>query len=377
MVQWLGPQSVAYVPVVPINDNRFGAPSDFKELVIQRLLFNPDANSVDRSLRAYLFSVSYGRAMLQPTVFDTVTVPDPEPIGLGQASGEAISIALANSPAFSNACAVFSYNPGYWWPDYAFWGNSNPIPGTNVYNFCYDFIESEVGAWAMEHTHMLTYFGDLYKTTDADPGAFDNMSCACGVHPSTFTKLKLGWLDPSEIVDVSTGSQVTQTLHALALPRPSPPGRCTALRVPTGDPQHYLLVEARLRTDPFDAGIPSEGVVVYEVNEAIWAPLHLRTPTALGVSESFNDPAFQGFWVTVDSAVTGGFTVHILFSEDPRCATDRAEISAIRNEIGVLVAELRDDLTLQERTAILAKIRALQAELTNLQADLASLGCAL
>jgi hypothetical protein len=235
------------------------------DLVIQHLLYDPDANGVDKSIRRYFFTVSYGRAALQPTVFDPVTVPDAQPIGLAQASGHAITEAFAGFPAFTNAAAVFAPNPGYGWPDWTFWSG---VPVTNVTAFCYNMLNSGVGAWAMEDTHQLTSFGDLYNPLGQPPlprpGNFDNMDCSCGVHPSTFTKLKLGWLDESDIVDVGAGF-TTQTLHALALPRPSPPGRSTAFRIPTGDPQPYFLVEARLRTDVFDAGIPSEGIVIYEV----------------------------------------------------------------------------------------------------------------
>jgi len=372
MSPWLGPQSAAYIPATPINDYRFGTPPGFKDLVTQRLLFDPDPNGVDKSLRTYLFNVSYGRAVLEPTVFDPVTVPDAYPIGLAQATGHAVTAALSGSP-FTTACAVFAPNPGYGWADHAFWGYP-PISGTNVTNFCYDMLDSGVGAWAMELTHMLTSFGDLYGQA-ADPGSFDNMSCACGVHPSTFTKLKLGWLDESEIVDAR--ASMTQTLHALALPRPSPPGRYTAFRITTGDPQHYFLVEARLRTDVFDAGIPSEGVVVYEVNEATWPPLQLRTPAALGVSQSFEDPAFPNFGVTVDAAVTGGFTVAVQVVEDPRCPTVRADIATVQNRIQEVETKLQDggDLTAQQKAALLAALRGLRAELTTLQGDLVQLRC--
>lgn len=373
MNTWVGSQSVAYIPTIPINDGRFNAPPpNFKEVVEQRLLYDPDPNGLDRSLCSYIFKVSNGRASLEPTVFAPVTVPNPLPISLADASGAAITEALANQPGFQNACVVFpgaDFNP----LDWAFWNNP-PIGNTNVTNFCYDFLTSGVGPWAMELTHILTFFGDLYKTTDADPNGFDNMSCACGVHPSTFTKLKLGWLDESEIVDVFTGPAVTQTLHALALPRPSPPGRCTAFRIPTGDPQHYFLVEARLRTDAFDAGIPSEGVAVYEVEEAVWAPLHLRTVPLLGVSQSYVNPSFRNLTVTVNAAVPGGFTVQVEVPEDSRCPVLRSEIDTIQGEIQDLESII-GDLPPKERGAIELRIRALKAQLMNLNTQLRQLGC--
>jgi len=233
MSPWIGVKSVAYVPTVVTNDPRWNQPpANFKDVVTQRLLFDP-ANGVDRSLRSYLFEVSYGRAILEPTVVEPVRLALTGN-GLGDTSGAAITAALANT-GFQDAAVVY---PGAG-TDWAFWGGS-PVAQTNVTGFCYNFLTSGVGAWAMELTHILTSFGDLYGLADS-PGPFDNMDCACGVHPSTFTKFKLGWLDPTEIVVANPGS-TTVTLHALGLPRPSPPGRATAIQVPTAYPQHYYLI---------------------------------------------------------------------------------------------------------------------------------------
>ena len=57
----------------------------------------------------------------------------------------------------------------------------------------------------------------------------------------------------------------------------------------------YLMVEARLKADQFDAGIPSEGVIVYAVQTPDplghrvnrLRPLVLKTPQALAVGQSF------------------------------------------------------------------------------------------
>jgi hypothetical protein len=178
-----------------------------------------------------------------------VTVP--LPIDLGNAATAANSKTLAGTP-FQQACVVFADAP---FLDWAFMGLSSSPPNTNVTTYCYDFLSSLVGAWGMENTHTIAKFGDLYLTSDAPPGNFDNMSCACGVHPSTYTKVKLGWLDASEIVQINSGG-ATQILHALSLPRPSPPGRFTALRFPTGNSQHYFLIEARLNRS-YEAGMPN------------------------------------------------------------------------------------------------------------------------
>ena len=105
MSTWIGVQSVAYVPTVITNDRRWNQPpANFKDVVTQRLLFDP-VNGADRSLRSYLFQVSYGRAILEPTVVDPVSLALTGN-GLGDTSGAAITAALANTP-FQNAAVVY------------------------------------------------------------------------------------------------------------------------------------------------------------------------------------------------------------------------------------------------------------------------------
>jgi hypothetical protein len=120
---------------------------------------------------------------------------------------------------------------------------------------------------------------------------------------------KLWWRDP-------VGHGGTFTLHALSLLQPPPPGRATAVRISSSNSQRYFLVEARLRTDSYEkatpgisAGIPSEGVVVYEIDEASW-PVRLRTPNALSPGQTYSNPA-EKFEIEVTSSVPGGFTVAI------------------------------------------------------------------
>jgi len=95
------------------------------------------------------------------------------------------------------------------------------------------------------------------------------------------------------------------------------------------------------------------------------------------VSQSFEDPAFPNFGVTVDAAVTGGFTVAVQVGEDPRCPTVRADIATVQNRIQEVETKLQDggDLTAQQKAALLAALRGLRAELTTLQGDLVQLRC--
>ena len=76
----------------------------------------------------------------------------------------------------------------------------------------------------MELTHVLTGYWDLYNIIP-NLGSFDNMACACGTHPSAFTKQKLGWLDSSAVA-THTGQAHSYDLHTLGLVQPPlPAGR--------------------------------------------------------------------------------------------------------------------------------------------------------
>jgi hypothetical protein len=73
-----------------------------------------------------------------------------------------------------------------------------------------------VGVWAMENIHVVTGFMDLYGMPDS-PGRFDTMDCACGTHPSSFTKIKLGWIDSSDCRILSVDPQAEKIrLRAIA-----------------------------------------------------------------------------------------------------------------------------------------------------------------
>ncbi len=78
-----------------------------------------------------------------------------------------------------------------------------------------------------------------------------------------------------------------------------------------GSQAPYLMVEARQRVDQFDAGIPSEGVIVYRVQNEYpnVSRLDLLTTTALVVGQTFT--ADTGVTVTVMGDLPGGFSVKI------------------------------------------------------------------
>jgi hypothetical protein len=249
-------------------------------------------------------------------------------------------------------------------------------------------LDNGIGAWAMELLHMVTEFGDLYGAPVGrapSPGRYDEMDAADATHPCTFTKLKLGWLDPAALVMATPlpGGQ-DFTLHPLARLQPAPPGRVTALRVALpGGAMRYLMIEAREPVDDwekgvagFGAGIPGEGVVVYDVDESVWPPLWLRTSVALRVGESFADAVAQ-LALTVQAGGAGaGWRVQLKTTEPARCATIRAQIANLGEEITDLQAEL-EAAEPGAKSRIAAQIKRLQRLLAALRAEGNGLHCKL
>ena len=82
------------------------------------------------------------------------------------------------------------------------------------------------------------------------------------------------------------------------------------------------MVEARLRADQFDVNIPSEGVIVYQVQTSDplgnaqnqVPPLNLLTPTALTVEQTFTN---ESMTVQVDGFLPGGFSVTVFAAPSP------------------------------------------------------------
>lgn len=265
----------------------------------QRVLFDPDPTTkADRSLRAYINAASSGQADLDAVVLpmQTVDAQDVPPDVLEGQLGSQL-----RAQGFDAAAIVMLGGLG---------------AGTNR-GFWSRFVMVEgVGVWAMEFMHSLTGFADLYPF-GGNMGAFDEMACSCGVHPSAYTKAAIGWLDPSAIAR-HTGRTAGYDLHSVGLIQPPPTGRATAVRV--GSQVPYLMVEARQKVDQFDARIPCEGVIVYRVqtsNPLGWAqnqtaPVQLLTTAALQPGASFT--ADGGLNVRVTGGLSGGFSVRI---DDP------------------------------------------------------------
>lgn len=381
------------IPAIPIfNGSQVGhIPPDFKEAVTRRMFFDPDPNTgVDRSLRKYIQSVSYGRAWLDIDVFPPVTVawaktgtsPDPSD-GVDVSASKNAAIA-ASQPAVAPYAYVMVVFPGGF--SIRSWAFPASPQGTS-----YVFFDNPLGAWAMELLHIVTVFWDLYQPDPpiADrpltPGNLDEMDTAAGMHPSTFTKLRMGWLDPEAVLTVDPSQGVSRhVLHPLARLQPAPPGRTTAIKIAFADrPSHYLLVEAREWLDEYDRntpqlsdGVPLEGLAVYDVDESIWPPLWLKAQGLVPGSAAYeeNDRHFK---IEVEEHLAGGgFRIAVSPLPEPeRCIDIRNEITADERDIRDLQQQLHQ--TGANKGEIMAQIRELQGQIRDLRHEGENLSCTL
>jgi hypothetical protein len=281
---WIGQKKIAFIPVYRPNAHPPDViPADWTGDILRRVLYDPDTTSgADRSLRTYIQKVSSGRADLDAVVMPMATI-DLQDVRL-ETLEERLDGPGLRSHGFDAAAAVMLGGPG---------------AGTSQRGgFWARFVMAEkLGTWAMELIHVLTGFDDLYPF-DGNMGAFDEMACFCGTHPSAYTKAAIQWLDASAIANHVVRA-AGYALHAVGLAQPPPSGRSTAVRVGSHTP--YLMVEARLMVDQFESpsqlesGIPSQGVIVYQVqtSDALGhaqnktAPVKRLTITALAVGQAF------------------------------------------------------------------------------------------
>jgi hypothetical protein len=294
---WIGRKKLALVPVYRPNaippDQ---IPADWNNQILRRVLFDPDPRTgMDRSLRAYIHTASSGVADLDAFVMpmEIVDQQDVPPTVLEGQLGPQL-----RAQGFHAAAIVMLGGPG---------------AGTNA-GFWSRFVMAEgVGVWAMEFMHSLTGFADLYPF-GGNMGAFDEMACNCGTHPSAYTKAAIKWLDVAAIAR-HIGRVRNYDLHSVGLVQPPPSGRRAAIRI--GSQVPYLLVEGRQRVDQFDANVPSEGVIVYQVQTSDplghaqngIAPVNLLTTTALIPGQMFTSDS--QIKVQVIDPLSGGFSVRI------------------------------------------------------------------
>jgi hypothetical protein len=299
---WIGRKKIAFVPLSRPNAHPPDfIPPDWENDILRRVLYDPDSTTgKDKSLRAFIHTVSSGVADLDAIVTErhSVDLQDVPANVLESEMG-----ARLRTEGCDAAAIVMLGGPG---------------AGTNS-GFWSRFVMLEpVGIWAMELMHGLTGFTDIYPFGDDvdqnDPvmGLYDEMSAAGATHPSAYTKAGIQWLDSGTIAE-HAGRASTYALHAISLTQPPPTGRVAAVKIGTDVP--YLMVEARLMADQFDAGIPKEGVIVYEVQTPDplghrvnhLRPLILKTPQSLSVGQAFVSD--NGIGISSTGAIPGGYLV--------------------------------------------------------------------
>jgi hypothetical protein len=334
---WLGRKRIAFVPLFRSNaippDQ---IPPDWENAILRRVIHDPraGANGADRSLRAWLRAVSSGLADIDPVVLPMQTI-DKQVVQANELEG------LLGDNLRSQGCeaAILVMLGGVG-------------AGTNAGFWSRTVMAESNGVWLMELLHGLTGFKDLYHfNNDSDPAeraidTFDEMSASSQTHPTAFTKNEMGWLAASAM-PLHSGPSVSYQLQHVSLAQPPVAGRSAALRIGGGFP--YVMVESRVKTDQFEAGLPgagglergiaSEGVIAYRVqtrNVTVQAregnkkPLYLMTLAALqpGQSAALDD----GVMLSVTAAIPGGFAVRI---DDPgQHLIDRTKTTGARTAGG-------------------------------------------
>jgi len=203
------------------------------------------------------------------------------------------------------------------------------------------------------------------------------MDCSCGTHPSAFTKLNFGWVDPNTVATVPAASGTANlTLHALSQPLSTAPapGRVHAIKLPSATGSRYHLLEARFHTDRYETATPNEGVVIYWIDESSWPPVHLKT-VLTSVGATYSDAA-EGLSVTLSAAAPSGFAVAIDRTPPAECTWIRGELTNMEAEIRGLQAELQHAAP-GEKAFLIAQIKRLQAQAAKLRAGAQQLGCPL
>jgi hypothetical protein len=350
--EWVGSAQYLFIPLVVQNASGYlPPPANFQDFVARRVHYDPDPLTfLDRSLTSYIADISYGRASLNARVSQPVVIN-------GLPDDDSMTLAAINAQPNSH---LYEYLAVVYPPNQRGAGGGMSQVGRIEYSpprepnftkarsrFLFD---EPVGAWAMEVLHNVTLIGDYYNGTQ-HPHSYDEMADSAATHPSAYTKLEAGWLDPGTVPS-HEGPAQTYALHAIALPHPPSDGRVAAVKIQAQGSNRYLIVEARLRSDRWDRGftatsattgvddvvypgIKDEGVVIYEFSPQTdswprldphgpWPPLELRGVFSVGESFTHFDASTttpgvvdhrtrvgRNRVITVRSQIAGGYAVQV------------------------------------------------------------------
>ncbi len=343
---WVGTKKIAFVPVfrdgpdvVPpdvmpenwrdvISDRVVGGPPEnWRDVTLRR--FVDDGRPRDRSLRAWLQRVSWGKADIEPKVFEIrkVTQKHVEPSHFAHEEEEEapnpeqwLNEDHLKTQGFASAILIMLGGTG---------------AGTTSGFWSRVVMAETNGIWLHEILHAITDIRDLYHfNNDLDPEDrgikfFDIMSASQQTHPTAFTKKEFGWLRNIAIGRYIIGSGfrsfTLRPISSIEKPRFLPFGAVHGIRISRIDRDvPYFMVEARQKTDYFESGgstgqggIKSEGVIAYRVRTPNPArqerpccrkSVYLETLTALQPGQSI---LLDNVKVHVASQVPKGYIVHI------------------------------------------------------------------
>lgn len=125
------------------------------------------------------------------------------------------------------------------------------------------------------------------------------------------------------------------------------------------------MIEARLRNDQFEGmssvsrGIPSEGVIVYEVRNT--TDVYLRTGTALGNGQSLEIDN-EGLRIRVQAEIPGGFTVEVNSKGKNQC-------ELLWNQIASLQLSLKNPIDLQDLKNTISALQKAKARARSLHCN--------
>jgi M6 family metalloprotease-like protein len=133
-----------------------------------------------------------------------------------------------------------------------------------------------LGVVAHEFLHLLG-LPDLYNAGDessGDAGKWDIMARgawngnppgSAPAHPTAWSKVALGWIEPEQIAEIGSGKSLTAYVDPIERSSPN----LKAVKVPLSDSLYYM---AEYRSRIFDSGLPDEGVLITRINPTRTGP---------------------------------------------------------------------------------------------------------
>jgi hypothetical protein len=164
--------------------------------------------------------------------------------------------------------------------------------GTFTVNVPLISLYAQDSVFAHELAHVFGNLPDMYDEhyTASFVGPWDLMSDSSRyVHFSAWSKMKMGWIQPSAVVTAPRGRMTNATIDPLE----SSTSQMYALKIPLTQNTYYLA-EVRQNTGS-DMGLPDHGLLIYFVDESKnnWGQSPLIVQDSNPSTTTFNDAAFD------------------------------------------------------------------------------------